>query len=120
MLAKAGTNGIDWVRFLPLALFALSGLSPFDLVYGFGIRGPLDVVYVGWHDDTYRNIALGKWVETLHDRVRELTDLSVARRKKSKDKQRERLNRTRFKRVLSKGDVVYLKLPGRVGAFQAS
>ncbi len=47
MLAKASLRGIDWVRFLPLALFALrqmphrdSGFSPFDLVYGFRVRGP--------------------------------------------------------------------------------
>ncbi len=49
MLTKASLKGIDWVRFLPMALFALrqmphrdSGLSPFDLVYGFDVRGPLD------------------------------------------------------------------------------
>ena len=127
MLAKSGTRGVDWVRFLPLSLFALrqmthhdSGLSPFDLVYGFGVRGPLNVVYVSWADDTYKGVALGKWVETLRDRVAELTDLSVARRKKAKDHQRETLNRTRSKRVLAKGETVYLKLPGRVGAFQAS
>ncbi len=127
MLAKAGETGLDWVRFLPLALFALrqmphsdSGLSPFDLVYGFQVRGPLDIVYVGWTDDVFKQVALTKWVETLKERVAQLTDLSVARRKQQKDRQRDKINQTRSTRVYNVDDRVYLKVPGRTGAFQAS
>ncbi len=54
MLAKACQQGMDWVRFLPVALFALrqmphgdTALSPFDLVYGFDVRGPLDLSVCG-------------------------------------------------------------------------
>ncbi len=127
MLAKAGETGLDWVRFLPLALFALrqmphsdSGLNPFYLVYGFQVRGPLDIVYVGWTDNVFKQVALTKWVETLKERVTQLTDLSVAQRKQQKDRQRDKINQTRSTRVYNVDDRVYLKVPGRTGAFQAS
>ncbi len=127
MLAKAADKGIDWVRFTPLALFALrqmphtdSGYSPFDLVYGFQIRGPLDLVYAGWTDDVCKDVNVTKWIEALRERISALTDLSVARRKRAKGKQIERLNVTRSDRKLSKGDVVYMRIPGRQGAFKAS
>ncbi len=94
MLAKASHKGLGWVRFLPLAFFALrqtphqdSGLSPFDLVYVFNVRGPLDVVYLGWVEDVCEGVAVSKWIETLQDRLQELTDLSVARRKRAKHRE---------------------------------
>ncbi len=127
MLTKASLKGIDWVRFLPMALFALrqmphrdSGLSPFDLVYGFDVRGPLDIVYAGWMDDACEGIAVSKWVGKLQDRIKELTDLSVVRRKRGKDKTRDKLNQSRVERVLSEGSHVLMKVPGRCGAFQSS
>ncbi len=127
MLAKASLRGIDWVRFLPIALFALrqmphrdSGLSPFDLVYGFQVRGPLDLIYLGWLDEACEGVPISKWVDTLQQRIAELTDLSVARRKLGKDKQRESLNRNRVDRVLKEDELVLMKVPGRSGAFQSS
>ncbi len=123
MLAKARLRGIDWVRFLPIALFALrqmphrdSGLSPFDLVYGFQVRGPLDLIYLGWLDEACEGVPISKWVDTLQQRIAELTDLSVAQRKLGKDKQRESLNRNRVNRVLKEDELVLMKVPGRNGA----
>ncbi len=59
MLAKASLREIGWVKFLPMTLFVLrqiphkdSGLSPLDLVYGFQVRDPLDLVYLGWLEET--------------------------------------------------------------------
>ncbi len=96
MLAKAGLKGLDSVRFFPLALFSLrqtphrdSGLSLFDLVYGFNVRGPLDLVYSGWVEDVCEGVPITKWIDNLQQRVAELTDLSVCKRKQGKDKQRE-------------------------------
>lgn len=127
MLAKASQQGLDWVRFLPLALFALrqmphrdSGMSPFDLVYGFNVRGPLDLVYAGWLDEACGGVTVSKWVETLQTRLSELTDLSVARRKRNKDQDREVRNRNRVDRCLKLGESVLMKVPGRSGVFQCS
>ncbi len=55
MLAKATAHGIDWVTFLPMALFAIrqvpnrdTGFSPHQLVFGRNMHDPLDILYVGW------------------------------------------------------------------------
>ncbi len=52
ILGKCINEEADWVGFVSLALFVLrqmphadSGHSPFDLVYGFRVRTPLDVLY---------------------------------------------------------------------------
>ncbi len=91
--------------------------SPFDLVYGFKVRGPLDLVYCGWTEDVCKGIAVSKWVDSLQERLGVLEDRNMARRKGKRDIERERMNRTRSDRVLSVGNQVLLKTPGRSGAF---
>ncbi len=114
---------MDWVRFLPLALFALrqmphsdTNLSPFDLVYGFQVRGPLDIMYAGWIDEACCGVAISKRVEGLGM----MTDSNMARTKRKKDARRERVNEKRSERCYAVGDQVLLKIPGRSGSFQCS
>ena len=54
-LAKAKTSGLDWVTQLPFVLFALrkspnrtTTFSPYELLYGYNVRTPLELVYEGW------------------------------------------------------------------------
>ncbi len=68
----------------------------------------------------FEGVPISKWVDTLQQRLSELTDLSVARRKVGKDKQREVLNRNRVDRVFKEGDLVLMKVPGRNSAFSSS
>ena len=56
MLRKfVAANGKDWDRWLPNLLFAYrevpqatTGFSPFELLYGRRVRGPLDVLREAW------------------------------------------------------------------------
>ena len=48
-------EGRDWDKFIPYALFAYrevpqttTGYSPFELVYGRDVRGPLDILKEEW------------------------------------------------------------------------
>ncbi len=118
---------MDCVGFIPLALFALlqmphvdTGMYPFDLVYGSRVRGPLDLLYMGWVDDVCRPMNVTQWVISLQDRLQQLQDLSMARSKVEKDKQREKSNRNRSDRTLKIGDQVLIKVPCRSGALQSS
>ena len=52
MLTKAHTQGMDWAFQIPFALFALRPmphrdtlLSPFDLIFGYNVRTPLELLY---------------------------------------------------------------------------
>lgn len=56
MLKKfVNDTGKDWDRWLPFLLFAhrevtqaSTGFSPFELLYGWGVQGPLDLLRKGW------------------------------------------------------------------------
>ena len=56
MLRKFATKeGKDWDRLIPYLLFAYrevpqasTGISPFELLYGRSVRGPLDVLKESW------------------------------------------------------------------------
>ena len=69
---KADHDKRDWDLYLPFVLFAyrqtphsVTGFSPFQLIYGFNIRGPLEVVRENWLEgDTFDGNLLD-WVEQL-------------------------------------------------------
>lgn len=74
MLAKALDEGVDWAMFLPMAMFAIrqvhnrdTGYSPHELVFRRSVRGPLNLLYAGWVDDTFRELEVGQWVVSLQD-----------------------------------------------------
>ena len=56
MLQKfVADTGKDWHRWLPFLLFAYrevpqasTGYSPFELLYGWDVQGPLDLLHKGW------------------------------------------------------------------------
>ena len=59
MLRKtASEDGKDWDRMIPYRLFAYrdvpqssTGFSPFKLLYGRDVRGPLDILKETWEAD---------------------------------------------------------------------
>ena len=63
MLRKsADEDGKDWDRLLPYILFAYrevphesTGFSPFELLYGHTVRGPLDVLKEDWEEADHRS-----------------------------------------------------------------
>ena len=55
MLTKAHQKGLDWAQQIPFVLFTFrqapnrdSGMSPFELVFGYNVRTPLELMYQGW------------------------------------------------------------------------
>ncbi len=73
MLSKAREIGVDWAKFLPLALYAIrqiahsaTGYSPHELVFGRRVTGPLDLLYAGWTEDLYSDMEVSEWVVFRH------------------------------------------------------
>ena len=52
----------DWDLYLPFVLFAYrhtpTGYSPFQLIYGFNVRGPLEVLCDSWIDGDVLSVLL--------------------------------------------------------------
>jgi len=81
MLSKAVDAGVDWVDFLPLALFALRqvpnrdlGYSPHCIVYGRDVLGPLDLLYEGWVERPFDPVDVDEWLVSLNDRLAVISD----------------------------------------------
>ncbi len=127
MLAKATAHGIDWVTFLPMALFAIrqvpnrdTGFSPHQLVFGRNMHGPLDILYVGWVNDGYANTDVSKWVVSLNDRLAVLHDVAVSNASTSAMLRKVAFDKNKSDRTLEVGDKVLLRVPGLHGALEAS
>jgi len=119
MLAKAHKQGVDWTKFLPLALFVLRqvhnrdiGVSPHELVYGRKLRGPLDVLYSGWVDETLQGVSISKWVDELAERLEVLRDVATCVGKKSGEKRKCEKDKGRTFKEVEVGEKVLVRIPG--------
>ncbi len=127
MLAKAREEGVDWAQFLPMALFAIrqvpnrdTGYSPHELVFGTKMRGPLDLVYAGWLEDSYQCMDVHGWVAKLQDRLKVIHDRAMVNGVEVARKRLQKANVNRSERELSEGSLVLLRVPGLVSNLEAS
>ncbi len=127
MLAKASERDLDWSEFLPLALFAIRqvpnrdvGFSPHQLVYGWNVLGPLDLLYSGWVDEKFERVDVEEWVLKLQDKLLLLHDLAVAHETDSASKRCLSFNRNKSDRCLEVGSKVLVRIPGLHASLQAS
>lgn len=57
LLKFVSDMGRDWDKWLPFLMFAYrevpqasTGFSPFELLYGWQVQGPLDLLWKSWED----------------------------------------------------------------------
>ncbi len=81
ILGKGMSEGLDWVGQVNFALFVLrqmphadSGYSPFDLVYWFRVRTPLDALYHGLFEAEESNLNVCEWVSKMAERLESVRD----------------------------------------------
>ena len=127
MLSKAVDAGVDWVDFLPLALFALRqvpnrdlGYSPHCIVYGRDVLGPLDVLYEGWVERPFDPVDVDEWLVSLNDRLAVISDSVVANQSVSSSKRAECLNKGVRDKPLEIGSQVLMRAPGIKASLQAA
>ena len=72
ILSKACDSRLDWVSFLPVALYAIrnipcrsTGISPAELVFGRSTRSFLDILFEGWTNPTFSKVNFSEWVQRL-------------------------------------------------------
>ena len=127
ILAKAASDGLDWLTVLPLALSAVrsipnrsTGFSPAELVYGRNPRSILDVLHEGWTNPDYRPIDIPTWIQTLNDQLEIIRDSAALQNHLSKTKQNKKINSKRKIRKYKVNDKVFVRIPGTRAALQAS
>ena len=75
-------EGHDWDRLLPYVLFAYreapqstTGFSPFELLYGREVRGPLDVLKEEWEAEKCSDESVVSHILAICERMEEMTEI---------------------------------------------
>ena len=80
LVSKEGKN---WDRLLPYVLFAYrevpqstTGFSPFELLYGREVRGPLDVLREEWEANKKSDESVLSHILLVRERLEEMSELA--------------------------------------------
>jgi len=111
-------NSRDWDEGVHLLLFAVRegvqeslGFSPFELVFGHTVRGPLLLLKEKWLDKEPENISILKYVATFKDRLFRAGELAKKNLQISQIKMKAWYDRHTKSRVFEPGDKVLVLFP---------
>ena len=110
----------DWDKTIPYVLFAYreakhetTGLSPFEMLYGRHVRGPLSIVKEEWEDlkpEDVKQSAIS-YILDARERLKKMTALANSREISQKEKQKKYFDKKTKDRQLKVHDKVLLLLP---------
>lgn len=111
-------TGADWDRWLPYLLFAYrevpqasTGFSPFELLYGRQVRGPLDLLKDHWESSQVEGENVVDYVVKMRERLEEMTALARDHMEAAQRNQKVWYDRKARERVFHPGQKVLLLLP---------
>ena len=110
----------DWDKYLPALLFAVRevpqeslGFSPFELLYGRNVRGPMAILRELWSDEVNDEQVLStyQYVIELRERLEQTCKLARENLEKVQIKQKTYYDKRARSRKFDVGDKVLLLLP---------
>uniref|UniRef100_A0A1X7TVH1 Reverse transcriptase domain-containing protein n=1 Tax=Amphimedon queenslandica TaxID=400682 RepID=A0A1X7TVH1_AMPQE len=111
-------NPKEWNTLLPYLLFAYrevpqqsTGFSPFELLYGRAVRGPLDVLKESWETKEDHAEDIVTYVTEMRSRLEEMSELARENLKRSQGKQKVWYDRKARDRKFGPGDKVLVMQP---------
>ncbi|XP_068232805.1 uncharacterized protein [Palaemon carinicauda] len=119
----------QWHRFLPAALFAMreipsdtTGFSPFEILYGRQVRGPLTILKELWtnSDMSTGETDLYSFVLELREKLSDVSDLAVQNMNISSSTYKSYFDLKSSKRRFKADDEVLLLIPEKQGKLQFS
>ena len=118
MLRKVVTKeGKDWDKLLPYVLFAYrevpqasTGFSPFELMYGWRIRGPMAVLKEAWESGKSQDASVVAHVMQIREQLKQMTSLVEQNMEKAQDNQKKWYDRNARTRKFEPGDQVLVLL----------
>ena len=119
MLRKTAVKeGIVWDKMLPYVLFAYrevpqtsTGFSPFELLYGYQVRGPLDVLKETWQSSEKSEESVVSHVLSIRDKLEKMKILADANLGIAQQQQKKWYDRNARYRSFKPDDMVLLLLP---------
>ena len=126
--AYAKSQPAKWDEYIPYVLFAYrevpnesTGFSPFELMYGKHIRGPLAILKEEWEEpDNAQNSVLSYLLET-REKMKTMAELAQINEKDAKKKQKWYYDKKKSRnREFDIGQEVLVLLPTHTSKFLAS
>ena len=120
MLRKfVSDTGADWDEWLPYLLFAYrevpqssTGFSPFELLYGRKVRGPLDVLKEAWEgEQPEQQVNVLSYILKMRDKMEALTEEVQQNMKAAQATQKRWYDEVSRERSFTPGQKVLLLLP---------
>ena len=119
MLRKAASEeGKDWDKLINYVLFAYrevpqasTGFSPFELVHGRAVRGPLDVLRESWEAHPRSSESVVSYVLSVQKRLEKMSNLAQENLQRSQQTQKRWYDRNAREREFKVGDHVLVLLP---------
>ena len=118
MLRKTALEGKDWDKLLPYLLFAYrevpqatTGFSPFELMYGRHVRGPLDILKETWKASKRSGESVISYVLTVQKKLAMMSELVSENCKEAQMTQKRWYDQSARKREFMEGDQVLVLLP---------
>lgn len=120
MLRKfVAESGADWDQWLPYLLFsyrevpqASTGFSPFELLFGREVRGPLDILRESWEGDApHQSSNIVSYVLRMREKLDHLSSMAHNHLAQAHMRQKTWYDRTARSRTFSSGQKVLLLLP---------
>ena len=119
MLKKAAMDNVkDWDKFVPYLLFAYrevpqasTGFSPFELIYGRQVRGPLDILKESWEASTKSDESVVSYVLAVQEKLAKMSKLVQENMAGAQREQKRWYDRNARQRQFESGDQVLVLLP---------
>lgn len=117
-VGKGGKDVKDWDTLLPYLLFAYrevpqfsTGFSPFELLYGHTVRGPLDILNESWQGSIKCEESVVSHVLAIRERLEGMMKLAEFNLKTAQKQQSQTYNQKARLREFAPDDQVLLLLP---------
>lgn len=116
----------QWDKALPYLFFtyrevpqAATGFSPFELLYGCQVRGPLDVLHETWEEQTSTPESVVSFVQNVQERLTFARKAAQQNEMKAKKEMKIWYDRTARERSFAVGDMVLVLLPSESNKLRA-
>lgn len=127
MLRKAAyQEGKDWDLLIPYLLFAYrevpqesTGFSPFEMLYGRDIRGPLDILKESWCAGKRSNPNVVAYILMMRDRLEAMAEVARKTEASAKERQKTWYDQTARERSFEPGEQVLVLLPSTTSKLTA-
>ena len=119
-------NEKDWDEGISLLLFAVResvqeslGFSPFELVFGHSVHGPLKLLKENWLSENTESLNLLDYVSKFRDKLKKACELAQQNLKTSQSKMKMLYHKKLQNRIFNPGGKASVSSPGQMNKLQA-